>query len=156
MNFAFIYVSDFCSSHSRFSMLAKESRFSARLPKEKNNRESISRRETVCWPRRNNPSPIASGLFQIAIQVANVFSTGIEGVEHAGADSVAEDTVAKEGEGGGDARGGCNLYYPSTISVERIGGARITVITTDTRNNIMRDASRVYLRSAAISPLNEL
>lgn len=61
-------------------------------------------------------------------------------------------------EGGGCARGGCNLYYPSTISVERIEGARITVITTDTRNNIMRDASRVYLRPAgpAISPLNEL
>lgn len=44
------------------------------------------------------------------------------------------------------ARGGCNLYYPPTISVERIEGARITVITTDTRNNIMRDAFR--LRSA--------
>lgn len=43
-------------------------------------------------------------------------------------------------------RGGCNLYYSSTISVERIEGARITVITTDTRNNIMCDASRVYLR----------
>jgi len=46
-------------------------------------------------------------------------------------------------EGGRYARGGCNLYYPSTISVERIEGARITVITTDTRNNIMRDASCV-------------
>lgn len=60
-----------------------------------------------------------------------------------------------EGEGGRDAReregGDCNLYYPSTISVERIGGARITVITTDTRNNIMRDAfRRVYVRPARI------
>lgn len=46
------------------------------------------------------------------------------------------------------AKGECNLYYPSTISVERIEGARITVITTDTRNNIMRDAFRVYFPPA--------
>lgn len=61
-------------------------------------------------------------------------------------------------KGGGCTRGGCNLYYPSTISVERIEGARITVITTDTRNNIMHDASRVYLRLAgpAISLSSEL
>lgn len=78
---------------------------------------------------------------------------GITEMEHGGADSSVENRV-DWGDGwvrrvDGDARGGCNLYYPSTISVERIEDARITVITTDTRNNIMRDAHRAYLRRAA-------
>ena len=43
--------------------------------------------------------------------------------------------IGKERNGGG-----YNLYYPSTISVERIEGARITLITVDTSSNIMRNA----------------
>lgn len=100
--------------------------------------------------------------------MANTFAArgpGITEMEHGGADSSAENIGGgSRGEGGGgwneDARGGdCNLYYPSTISVERIEDARITVITTDTRNNIMRDACRAcipWTEPRPGSPLNEL
>lgn len=55
--------------------------------------------------------------------------------------------------------GGYNLYYPPTISVERIEDARITLITVDTSSNIMRNALGVTNLPEALprfSPLNKI
>lgn len=56
--------------------------------------------------------------------------------------------IGKERNGGG-----YNLYYPSTISVERIEGARITLITVDTSSNIMRNALLTPPTSIVVSSL---
>lgn len=84
------------------------------------------------------PPAIASELFQIGIRVANTFAPTKAGLGFCSEGSA----IGKEQNGTG-----YNRYYPSTISVERIGAARITLITGDTSNNIMRNASR-----AASSP----
>lgn len=104
---------------------------------------------TTAIPYSDMPLRIASELFQIAAIRANTFDSE-EGRFHAG-------RVVSSGR----TEGGYNLYYPSTISVERIEDARITLITVDTPSNIMRNAlgaTNLEPRFAfpCFSPLNKI
>lgn len=74
-------------------------RVSARLPKEKNNRESISRGGVLTTKK-----PVADcfGIVSDCYSSGKHIQYGITGVEHDGTDSSAEDTLVEEG---GCARG---------------------------------------------------